>query len=291
MGNLRNYFYKILGLLTVFFKYSSKNNLRVLAYHDIKDEELFKKHLKYLKENFNIISIEVLSQHLLKNNPLPPYSLLITFDDGDVSVLEKGLPVLGQLEVPSCLFIITGLINTENDFWFNAVRKKEKLNGKSKQEIESLMNRLKGLRNVERVDEIKKYNFPAQKQLTSHDLRDLKAGKVFIANHSHTHPMFDKCSRNELREEFKMTSLKFREFQLEQGYQFFAYPNGSWDNASEEVLQEMGIKMAFLFDHKLNEKIINPYRISRIRTNSDMSLDELKVKVSGLHSFLQKIKN
>ena len=288
MGNLRNYFYKILGILTIFFKYSNKKKLCVLAYHDIKEEALFEVHLKYLKNNYNIISLNVLRQHLGNNSPLPSRPLLITFDDGDVSVLEKGLPVLSQLKVPSCLFIITGLINTEKDFWFSAVRKSEKLNGKDKQEIERLMNRLKALKNVERVSEIKKYSFPKQKQLTSQNLLELKAGGVFIANHSHTHPMFDKCTQEELREEFRMTFLKFREFQLEEGHQFFAYPNGNWDNSSEELLQEMGIKMAFLFDHKVNEKIINPYRISRIRANSDMSLDELKVKVSGMHSFLKK---
>lgn len=287
----KNIFYKILTIPSFFYNYFYRKRLRVLAYHDVKGEKQFYRHLEYLKEKYNIISIEDVRNTLKNKADFPTNSLLITFDDGDISVLEKGLPVLKKLEVPSCLFIITGLINTHTDFWFSAIRKHEKLNGKNQQEIENLMSRLKAIKNVERIDEINKYNFPMQKQLTSQNLIDLKEGKVFIANHSHTHPMFDRCSQDELRTEFKMTLLKFKEFQLEEGNEYFAYPNGNWDNSSEVALKEMDIKIAFLFDHKINKRNINPYRISRIRTNSDMSIDELKVKVSGLHSAFQKIKN
>lgn len=288
---MRKYFYQFLSSLSFIFNYAYKNNLRVLAYHDIKDEKQFYMQINYLNKHYNLVSLEEVRNHILHQACLPPYSLLITFDDGDRSVLEKGLPILTHFNIPSCLFIITSLINTEIDFWFNAVRKKERLKGKNKKEIENHMNRLKTIKNIERIDEIKKYDFPKHKQLTSEDLINLKAGQVFIANHSHTHPLFNSCSKAELRKEFQMTLLKFGEFQLEEGNEFFAYPNGNWDEASEEVLKEIGIKMAFLFDHKVNETVINPFRISRIRTNSDMSLDELKVKVTGLHSFLQKLKS
>ncbi len=288
---MRKKIYHILSVISLASNYFYKNNLRVLAYHDIKDEEHFNRQISYLTKHYNIVSLEQVRNHILNEACLPPYSLLITFDDGDRSVLEKGMPVLKRYDIASCLFIITDLIDTEVDFWFSAVRKNEKLKGKNQQEIESLMKRLKALKNSERVNEIEKYNFASYKQLSSEDLADLKASKVFISNHSHTHPMFNKSNREELREEFKMTLLKFKELEMEEGYEYFAYPNGNWDNASEDILKEMGIKMAFLFDHKVNEKRINPYRISRIRTNSDMSIDELKVKVSGLHSFLQKIKS
>jgi peptidoglycan/xylan/chitin deacetylase (PgdA/CDA1 family) len=288
---MRNFFYHILSAISLIFNYSYKNNLRVLAYHDIKDEKQFYLQINYLSKHYNIVSLEQVRNHILHQAFLPPYSLLITFDDGDRSVLEKGLPVLKRFDIASCLFIITSLINTEVDFWFNAVRKMEKLKGKDQQEIESLMKWLKTLTNFERVNEIKKYNFPNYKQLTSEDLVALQASKVFIANHSHTHPMFNKCNREELREEFKITLTKFKEFGFVDGHKYFAYPNGNWNNASEDILKEMGIEMAFLFDHNINKKRINPYRISRLRANSDMSIDELKVKVSGLHSFLQKLKS
>lgn len=283
--------YHILSVISLIFKFFYKKNLRVLAYHDIKDEKLFNRQINYLTKQYNIVSLEQVRNHILHQAFLPPYSLLITFDDGDKSVLEKGLPVLKRFDIPSCLFIITDLINTETDFWFNAVRKNEKLKGKSQQEIERLMKCLKDLRNSDRIKEIKNYSFAKYKQLTSQNLNDLEANKVFIANHSHTHPMFDRCTKEELREEFKKTLIDFKEFEMEEGYEYFAYPNGNWNNASEEILKEMGIKMAFLFNHKVNEKSINPYRISRIRTNSDMSIEELKVKVSGFHSFLQKLKS
>lgn len=287
---MRKIVYKILSFFSFFFDSIYKNRLRVLAYHDVKGEKQFLSHLEYLKGKYTIISIDEVRNILKDKADFPPNSLLITFDDGEISVLEKGLPGLKKLDLPSCLFVITGLINTTTDFWFSAIRKQEKCNGKTRQEIDVLVNNLKKLSNVERINELEKYNFPNQKQLTTSDLNHLKKAKVFIGNHSHTHPMFNRCSIDELREELKMTLVKFKEFQLEEGFEYFAYPNGNWDNNSEMVLKEMGIEMAFLFDHKICSKNINPYRISRIRTNSDMSLDELKVKVSGLHSALQNIK-
>lgn len=288
---MRNIYYKILSFISSLFIFFYKKRLRVLAYHDIKDKKQFYHHVNYLSKKYNIISAREVRNHILEKASLPPKSLFITFDDGDISFLENGLPVLKQLKVPTCLFIITSLINTNKDFWFNGVRKAEKLNGKSKHEIEGVMNGLKKIKNSERLKYIKEYNFATYKQLSSDDLIAMRTQNVFLANHSHTHPMFNRCTKEELRNEFEMTRAYFKKFKIEEGYDFFAYPNGNWDNASEDILKEMGIKMAFLFDHKINKQIINPYKISRLRTNSDMSIEELKVKVSGLHSFLQKIKN
>ena len=40
----------------------------------------------------------------------PPRSLLVTFDDGYRSVLDKGLPVLRELQVPATVFVLGGLL-------------------------------------------------------------------------------------------------------------------------------------------------------------------------------------
>ena len=122
-------------------------------------------------------------------------------------------------------------------------------------------------------------------QLTQEDLHELQENQIFIGNHSNSHPMFDKCTEEEIKNELEKSRNYFEDWKLK-GYSVFAYPNGSYNFKTEKILEEENIRMAFIFDHKINRNHLNPLRISRLRTNSYMSVSELKVKVSGLHSFL-----
>ncbi len=144
--------------------------------------------------------------------------------------------------------------------------------------------------NSERVAYLNKLDPIFSRQLTTDDIFKMQSEKMFIGNHTHTHPMVDKCSSKELNDDLKLSKASFEKWRLP-GAEIFAYPNGNWDKISEEILKNNGVKMAFLFDHKLNKKDINPMRISRIRVNSDTELNEFKVKVSGFHSKLMMLKN
>lgn len=281
--------YKVLLIPAFLYKFIYRRRLRVLAYHDVVDSSEFIKHVSYLKSKYNLIDINTLREHLYNNSPLPKRSLLITFDDGDYTVFKNALPVLKKHECPACLFIITELINSNKDFWFTNIRKIEKEKGKSFTEVNSLMNHLKSISNRERLKELNKYDIGEKKQLNTSEVKKLNGNNIYIANHSHTHPMFNRCTGEEILVELNKSRTFFLQNNLA-GYEVFAYPNGNFDLNSEKILKENGIEMAFLFDHNICSKDINPYRISRIRTNSDMSLDELRIKVSGFHSTLQKIK-
>ena len=59
----------------------------------------------------------------------------------------------------------------------------------------------------------------------------------------------------------------------------------------EIQLKNLGMELIFLFDHKVNKKNLDPYNISRIRVDSDMTIEELKAKVSGLHPIIHHLKN
>jgi peptidoglycan/xylan/chitin deacetylase (PgdA/CDA1 family) len=285
----RRFFYNILTIPAYIYEFLYKKRLRVLAYHDIKDSEIFDDQIRFLSSKYNIIGIEAVRNHLYCKKSLPSKSLLITFDDGDISVLEKGLSVLRKYNCEACIFIITELINSRNNFWFKNIRSLEKQKGKSPNEINKIMNRLKNLPNKERLKAIEKYDTGDVQHLSGKDLKFLNSHNISIGNHSHTHPMFNKCEENEILSELYSTKRFFEEEGLE-GYDLFAYPNGNYDEKSEKLLKNNNIKMAFLFDHKICKKQINPYRISRIRINSDVRINELRVKSSGLHSFLFHLK-
>ncbi len=285
---MRNFYYAFLNLFSLLFRFLYKNRLIVLAYHDIKDQKIFTKHIQYLTSYYNVINISQLRRHLYNDEKLPEYPLLITFDDGDYSVFTKGIPVLKYYQAPACLFIITGLINTKKDFWWDVVYENGKKNNENIIITHQKVKRLKNISNLERLRILESYELSERKQLSTKELELLEANKISIGNHSHTHPMFDKCNPKEIIAELNNSYQQFLNWKIE-GYDVFAYPNGNYDRLSEKILEKNNIKLAFLFDHKVNARDINPLRISRIRTNSDMNMSELKVKVSGIHSFLVRL--
>ena len=284
----RSYFYSLLNKINLF---SFRNhNLRVLAYHTVHEPEKFETQLKYLIEKFNIISFPDLHDHLFNNKNLPPKPLLITFDDGDISVLQNGLPILKKYKLPSILFVITQLIDSNNLFWCRQVEAVYKKQGKSyygaRQKIKSLKKSL----NSDRLKYLDSLELVEGPQLTSAELQILQKESMFIGNHTHTHPMINNCTKEEIEQEMGEVKSLFEKLNFK-GYPVFAYPNGNWDTKSEKILRKNGIQLAFLFDHQINKESINPMRISRITVDSDSDFNEFKVKVSGLHSKILSLKN
>ena len=282
------------NLLSTFYKpyhLSTKDRLRVLAYHGVEDSDKFEAQLQYLTRNFNFVDLKSLYEHLHSNRKLPEKPLLITFDDGDISVYENGLPLLKKYSIPSILFVITDLINTRKPFWWEEIRYhlgKEEGHKKS-WEAKTWKNQQR----LEYLEDLRsEKNLPplTRNQLTTQQLKELQSAGMEIANHSHTHPMFDMCTDSEIRVELKISSEILNSMDFSENV--FAYPNGNFDLKAERLLQESGINLAFLFDHKINSGEIDPLRISRIRVDSDTELKEFKVKVSGLHSVIyNKIAN
>ncbi|GHA30286.1 hypothetical protein GCM10007103_09530 [Salinimicrobium marinum] len=281
---MRNKLYSALSSFHFFFKKKYAYRLRVLAYHTVPDEIVFEKQLIYLKSQYNIINIETLKSHFRDNQPLPKNPLLITFDDGDVTVLSKGLPVLKKHNLSSCLFIITGLINTSKDVWIKRIEAKEMKEGKTYLQAREVVKSFKQLSNVERLGRMEEYPEVSKPQLTAEDLKELSQNGMFIANHTHTHPMLDKCSPEEISEELTEAKKVFENLQFS-GFDVFAYPNGNADEQTTKILKKFRMELVFLFDHKINKKNMDPLNISRIRVDSDIEMTEFKAKVSGAHPF------
>ena len=49
-------------------------------------------------------------------------SVAITFDDGYASIHSEALPVLTEFKVPATVFVLTGWINRQLDFWWLRLR-------------------------------------------------------------------------------------------------------------------------------------------------------------------------
>jgi poly-beta-1,6-N-acetyl-D-glucosamine N-deacetylase len=210
--------------------------------------------------------------------------VLVTVDDGDPSFYQVFYPEATRLQIPVVLFVVTSLIETEQPFWWDEV---VYYLGEAKGNKE--VRRLKSITNQERLQYLKTLKANSNKaplkyqQLSVAQLQEMQAAGVLIANHSHTHPMFDQCTEEEIRAELRASKAFFTQHGLK-GYEYFAYPNGNYNERVQKILIEEGIQYAFLFDHQLNKAPINPMRISRLSVNDDTPLWKLRLILSGWHS-------
>lgn len=246
--------------------------LKVLTYHKFQNPENFERHVKYLS-----------SKNLI-NYTLKPQKgkVIITIDDGDISFYNIAYPILKKYNIPAILFIVTELINTENPFWWDIV-----LSYYNKDEANDELRRLKSMPNVDRVIEIERLQKKIglkYEQLTVNHLREMRDNGILIANHSHTHPMFNQCTEEEIKEELRETKKFFKNAGLD-GYEIFAFPNGNFSMNHVKLLKSNGIKQAYLFDHNINKPSTNgDFLISRLSVNDTTPLWKFKLILSGIHT-------
>jgi len=253
----------------------------ILTYHKIRDVANFERQIDYLvRKKYNLLSLsDFLSGYSART--LTSRDVLITFDDGDYSILDHALPVLKKFSCPAVAFVVTGLIGTDEPFWWDEIEFHTHDVGKV-QEAKRVMNneRLNLLKNIRSASKKPPLKY---RQLTVEELRKLEQGGVAIANHSHTHPMLDKLDAPDIAKELQesVTFLRANGFAF---CDIFAYPNGNWTRATEKVLNEQNMRMAFLFDHRLNLADDTPFRISRLSVNDRTPLWKYYLILRGWHS-------
>lgn len=111
-----------------------RDGVLILLYHRITDlpsdpyllnvtPEHFAEHLAVLKDSgCVIISLHQLVQ-LLQAGNLPHRGVVITFDDGYVDNLYHAKPLLEKYDVPATVFVTSGYIDGQREFWWDEVER------------------------------------------------------------------------------------------------------------------------------------------------------------------------
>jgi peptidoglycan/xylan/chitin deacetylase (PgdA/CDA1 family) len=78
----------------------------------------FAEHLDVLRRSFRPILLQHLNR-LLRGGNLPHRAVVITFDDGYANNLYNAKPLLERYEVPATIYITSGAIGQEREFWWD----------------------------------------------------------------------------------------------------------------------------------------------------------------------------
>jgi peptidoglycan/xylan/chitin deacetylase (PgdA/CDA1 family) len=105
----------------------------ILVYHSVADVAHdpfgitvgppdFRGHMEVLARRFSPLSLEQLCAGL-ERGELPERAVVVTFDDGYANNLSTALPSLAAAGVPASLFVATGFIGSQREFWWDEVER------------------------------------------------------------------------------------------------------------------------------------------------------------------------
>ena len=82
----------------------------------------FEEHLEVLRRDARPIRLEQLSKSLV-DGELPERAVAVTFDDGYADNLYNARPLLEHYDVPATIFLPSGLIGGEREFWWDELER------------------------------------------------------------------------------------------------------------------------------------------------------------------------
>ena len=266
---------------------ATRNQLRVVAYHEIGDARAFERQLQHLSAHYTPVSSTQVLRWLHESAPLPPHPVWVTFDDGVEDVVRVGLPLLQQYSVPATLFVCPALIDTDRLHWWQAVERAGSA-GLLATSTGDVSRTMKAATDPDRRSAVAELELrladtssgAAGQQLTTENLRAWLAAGNDLGNHSFDHPRLDRCSADEQTMQVQATHDWLTGF-LGRPPDVFAWPNGDPADAALERLRALDYRAVLLCDHRLSRR--TPMALSRVRIDADDSVARLRSVVSGAH--------
>ncbi|HIP32664.1 MAG TPA: hypothetical protein EYG86_07885 [Crocinitomicaceae bacterium] len=248
----------------------------------------FEKHLIYLKENFEILSLEECKTQI-KNRTLKRQAVILSFDDGFENNLSVVLPLLEKYNVPATIYVL-GYLANENyqaihttwsnyvDLLLNAGERDElkKILGcdlKKQNEFyhfvkekssNEMMELLLAFENSSIVNEVlhsaerESYKMLSRKQI----LQLSNSPLITIGSHAYWHCNIGKQNKAASIEELKKSKQELEEL-IGKQVKTLAYPDGSYTRDVIDIAEEVGYDDQWAVAYQYSEDNSDPRIIHR----------------------------
>ena len=304
-----------------------KPQVAIIAYHHIGSEgdypwstrsvttPEFVRQMRYLKNNFQIISLDELSASLRNFKDLPSKTAVVTFDDGYKDFYLNAYPVLKEYGIPATVFLVTGHIGTGKLFWFDRIRyiiEKTELSALKikdlgvfdlnsaidrRQPAKAITNELKNLSLefrdalIEEIVTASGVDIPVDLGerviLSWREVKEMSRNGVNFGAHTVSHPILTRLPLEAAQKEILDSKMQ-AEKMLEREVTAFCYPNGEprdFNADIEEILKDSGFKCAVTLEPAaFVQPEARPYSLPRIAAVPNFHTFEFMM--SGLYSDL-----
>jgi peptidoglycan/xylan/chitin deacetylase (PgdA/CDA1 family) len=276
----------------------------------------FDEQMAYLAAHYQVITVSDLLAAVQSQNrkDLPPRTVLVTFDDGYQDFEEQAWPVLKRHKIPATLFVPTAYPDRpQQTFWWDdlyhalqSTTRKDSLHTSigvfplsndqdRKQAYQRLKNHMKMLKHVEaRATVNKLYNEvgvrPAANCIMSWEtLRKLNREGLTLGAHTRTHPLMNRISLAQAREE-AVGSLQDLRREIGFALPIFAYPSGEFNNEVVNMLEHEGFALAFTTTRGINDiNHTDPLRIQRINVGGRTTLPILRAQLLSWTAYFSRL--
>lgn len=267
----------------------TRNRLRILTYHGIPDAGQFSRQLDYLAgSGFTTVTGAEVSSWLA-GTELGPRPVWITFDDGDPTVIDVGLPEMVKRGMRATAFVCPGVVGTTQAHWWDIAERARRhpqlaaetppnaelktVDDQSRRRIiEELSTKLDGAGESTQAT-----------QWSADDLNNWLAAGQEVGNHTWDHPCLDRCSPAEAANQVRSSHDRLVELT---GLRpnVFAWPNGNEAPTVLPMLEELGYSLVLRCDHRLTSRAQPANSLSRLAIDSDASLARFRAILAGGHS-------
>ena len=255
-------------LYYTFFQIHKRTNrikgARIIYYHEV-DKNIFEKHIKYIRQNYDIISLDELLECIKNDKIIPDNSVIITFDDGYKSLYYNVYPIVKKYKIPITIYVVPDVVNKKIPFWWDVIDNIKKID----KNIPNV-TQLKNMPNEEKEKIVNSYRDEKPDLYAEHNSLDwnqinemIESKLVSIQSHSSTHPILTQMSYDEVSVEIKKSKQNIQD-KTGTEVVHFAYPSGKFVEEYIPLLEEHGYESAVILKPGIISRKTNPYLLARI---------------------------
>ncbi len=278
MLNIKSRFVQLVGPFGGFqlCKFLSQSTPKILMYHRFSENlqpgfvhrEAFEKQIEYLKNSFNLVTLDDLVQSYQQQGSFPENTVVITVDDGYSDFYDIAFPILRKYNVPATFFVTTRFVDGDLWLWPDCVRyileysneidlrrissdleyTRKQMTDRDRQAvwgmiITFLLSIAEDEKNhwLAKFAEIQNVKFPDEpiedyRAVSWSQVKELNANNIEIGVHTQSHPSLGRLKENQLSAEI-LGAVEIIKNQIGHSPRSFCFPNGQPSDYTERVKQ------------------------------------------------------
>lgn len=277
--------------------------------HTVLAEGRFLELIALLRPDYDFVTLDQALHEPCGDRP----QLVLTFDDGDIGLYTRLLPILRAEALPVLAYIATGHIADQTPYWFDRVVNALQSPGErhidlSAQglgrwtigpqhgptrctaiaEILELMKTIRPEARPEVVDQILAQAAPitAPTQpvgpMSLQQLQEFAAcPHVTIGAHSHCHNVLDQIPLDQAARSMAQSRELLRDW-TGQEVRHFCYPNGNHTPQLRAEVARQGFASATVLDNRLTPRDQDRFQLSRINVGRFVNFQRLRLRLAGI---------
>ena len=207
----------------------------------------FAEQLRMLRDRFRVVSLAEL-RHALAGGERLSRAVAVTFDDGYRDNLLVAKPILEEHGLPATVFVTTGYVDSDRDFWWDELEAFCASAGIASRDLWQELQALTHEERAERLDaswaSIQTQRPASSLTLSADELQHLAdGGLVGVGAHTVTHPHLSSLPVPAQRHEIEASKAYLSEVVGPQ-VRDFSYPHGDFSPETRELVRSDGFETA-----------------------------------------------